>query len=85
MTNANIFVYSIDITGLFEHPSTIEKALRPSNTVNFTWNPQTIGDQVWVFYQFATAKELTEYSKTFQKTERVRRLNLSNEQITHWL
>lgn len=84
MSTTTTFAYSIDIIGLFEHPSTIEKALRPSNATDFKWISQEIADQVWVFYQFATIKEKKEYGRTFQKTERVCVLTLTDEQLAHW-
>lgn len=84
MNTTNTFAYSIDIYGLFEHPSTIEKALRPDKLVDYKWIPQTIADQVWVFYEFATTKEKNTYARAFKKSDRVRLLTLTDEQITYW-
>ena len=85
MNYANVFTYAIDVIGLFEHPSEFEKALRPTNVIAAKWVPQTISDEVWVFYEFATLKEKKDFAKQLKGTVQVRVLHLTDEDIQTWV
>ena len=41
-------------------------AVEPQNSINSIWIPQTIGDQIWMWFEFATIEEKETYLKSIQ-------------------
>ncbi len=42
-------------------PQDVLKEIRPTNHINYAWIPQTLGDQIWVWYEFNTSEEKEEF------------------------
>lgn len=38
--------------------------IKPDNAINFAWIPQTMGDQVWCLWEFATEQEKQDFEKS---------------------
>ena len=41
-------------------------AIKPTNCINHIWIQQTIGDQIWMWFEFATDKDKEAYLKSIQ-------------------
>lgn len=42
-------------------PNEMANQLRPDNTLSREWIPQTLGDQVWVLYEFSNQSDKSDY------------------------
>lgn len=42
-------------------PQKVYREICPNNYINRAWIPQTMGDQVWVWFEFNTIKEKEEF------------------------
>jgi hypothetical protein len=47
----------IDLYDCTEPPAKIVRREMPSNAVRRAWIPQTVGDQVWLLYEFANVED----------------------------
>ena len=45
------------------NPQQFYKNVRPDNCIDELWLAQTIGDQIWIWFEFANKKDKKEYIK----------------------
>lgn len=58
---------------VYEDPAPIKKlelGHRPADLVNFSWIPQTLGDQIWVVYEFASKDARESWEASIPETLR---------------
>lgn len=60
----NISALRVKLYDLKEKPSTILVPYEPKKYVNHAWIPQTMGDQIWVLWEFSTKEERQEWEST---------------------
>lgn len=57
MEHDTISALRIDLYACTGRPSTILRPYEPKEFKNHAWIPQTIGDQIWVLYEFETTEQ----------------------------
>jgi hypothetical protein len=74
------------------NPQLLAKKLRPENCKRSIWIPQTMGDQIWLWFEFETQEEKEKYisqlrtignfkpKKNFMHEEKW----LTQAEIDHW-
>jgi len=74
MTKESVSALRVDMYDCIkETPAIILKPFTPENSINKAWIPQTMGDQIWVLYEFKTKKDREEWE------------NMLPENISKWL
>lgn len=46
-----------DTTSPYQHPGTLINSVAPTNALRHAWIPQTIMDQIWALYEFASVED----------------------------
>jgi len=62
-----IIAFRVNLWDINKHPSEIFNKYKPLTSYRKAWIPQTIADQVWVFYGFYSEKDADEWIKTLPK------------------
>lgn len=62
--NENISALRVDLYCCEEQPAKILQPFIPNNYKYRSWIPQTMGDQIWVMYEFHNELDRLEWEKT---------------------
>jgi len=69
-------------------PRKVHKEIHPDNCIKYVWIPQTMGDQVWVWYEFETIKEKEVFLKNlpakYRNIEGLIATNFTQEDLDYW-
>jgi len=47
----------------YEDPNNLRRIIKPTNLLNFQWVPQTMGECVWMFFEFKNEIDKNEFLK----------------------
>ncbi len=61
--NEDISVLRVSLYDCDERPSNIISRIKPTNSIEAGWIPQTIADQIWVMYRFKKVKDRIKWEK----------------------
>lgn len=54
---------------VFRNPDAVWKRLLTNKVIKNAWIPQTLGEQVWMFFEFSTVEERNEYVENLKPFE----------------
>ena len=60
----NISALRIDLYDFTERPAEVIKPYWPIHVARYAWIPQTLGDQVWVMFDFNTEEKRKEWEES---------------------